>query len=186
MDATARDFNQNLSANTSGLDDLFEVEVGPGNTKDYQVGPTAGLPVKEAAKLLGLSIKTVKDKLRKGTLIGFKKRDKYGETWLVSPNQEGVVVPSSTWESLPTPADQGDAGVPGTTWQSLPQKTETELTVLVDLLEKKERELEAASYRIGYLESQLETERQQVKLLTDSQHRSGWWAKFMTWFLGTQ
>lgn len=41
--------------------------------------------------------------------------------------------------------------------------------------------LEAASYRIGYLEAQLETERQQIKLLTDSQHKSGWWTRFKKW-----
>lgn len=44
--------------------------------------------------------------------------------------------------------------------------------------------LEAASYRIGYLEAQLETERQQVKLLTDSQHKPGWWAQFKKWCAG--
>ena len=32
------------------------------------------------------------------------------------------------------------------------------------------------------LEAQLENERAQMKLLTDSQHKGGWWAKFSSWF----
>ncbi len=46
------------------------------------------------------------------------------------------------------------------------------------------RKLEGATYRIGYLEAQLEAERQQVKLLTDSLHKPSWWSKFKSWFLG--
>jgi hypothetical protein len=41
------------------------------------------------------------------------------------------------------------------------------------------RKLEGATYRIGYLEALLETERQQVKLLTDSQHKDRWWTRFL-------
>jgi excisionase family DNA binding protein len=46
------------------------------------------------------------------------------------------------------------------------------------------RKLEGASFRIGYLEAQLEAERNQVKLLTDSLHKPSLWTKFKSWFLG--
>ncbi|HMY52689.1 MAG TPA: hypothetical protein PK671_07045, partial [Candidatus Obscuribacter sp.] len=63
-------------------------------------------------------------------------------------------------------------------------KEPPDLTLLVELLKQKDHEIEAASFRIGYLEAQLESERQQVKLLTDSQHKANWWSQFCSWFLG--
>lgn len=49
--------------------------------------------------------------------------------------------------------------------------------------------LEAVVYRNGYLEAQIENERQQVKLLTDRLHipslvpsEPSLWAKFCSWF----
>jgi len=46
--------------------------------------------------------------------------------------------------------------------------------------------LEAATYRIGWLESQLQDREKEVKLLTDSQHKAGWWARFSSWFSKAQ
>lgn len=46
-----------------------------------------------------------------------------------------------------------------------------------------QKELQGAVWRNGYLESQLENERQQIKLLTDSQHKGSWWAGFKKWFV---
>ena len=43
--------------------------------------------------------------------------------------------------------------------------------------------LEAANHRNGYLEAQAEGFQEQIKLLTDSQHKRGWWARFASWFV---
>jgi hypothetical protein len=51
-------------------------------------------------------------------------------------------------------------------------------------LAEAQREIQGAAYRNGYLESQLEIEREQVKLLTDSQHKAGWWHRLSSWFIG--
>lgn len=48
------------------------------------------------------------------------------------------------------------------------------------------RKLEAASYRIGWLESQLQEREKELKLLTDSQHKPGLWAKFTAWLKSTR
>jgi hypothetical protein len=110
-----------------------------------------------------LSIKTIKDRLRKGTLTGFKKRDRFGEKWMVCLGTEYQVVPG--------PTDQGYQVVPG------PTEVFSELQPLLALLENKDRELQAASFRNGYLEAQLAERDQQIKLLTDSQHKPSWWAR---------
>jgi hypothetical protein len=52
------------------------------------------------------------------------------------------------------------------------------------------RELQGANYRVGYLENQvherereLDTHKEQLKLLTDSQERHRrWWHRFMSYF----
>ncbi|HMY52694.1 MAG TPA: helix-turn-helix domain-containing protein, partial [Candidatus Obscuribacter sp.] len=112
MNATARDFNSEIQqADTNGLDALFDAEVLPGTTSDYQVVPTIGVSVQEAAKVLGLSVKTVKDRLRKGTLAGFKKKDKFGDAWLVSLEQSGLVGTTRDYQVGPTE----DSGLVGTT-----------------------------------------------------------------------
>jgi len=61
------------------------------------------------------------------------------------------------------------------------EKPETDNSAKVDIAELL-RKLEAATYRIGYLESKLEDRDEKIKLLTDSQHKGGWWAKFSSWF----
>lgn len=59
-----------------------------------------------------------------------------------------------------------------------------ELKSLLDVITKQAEKLEAASMRIGYLEARTENYETQIKLLTDSQHKRGWWARFGAWFLG--
>ena len=44
-------------------------------------------------------------------------------------------------------------------------------------------QLNALTYRNGYLESKLEEREKEVQLLTDSQHKRGWWARFASWFV---
>ncbi|MGL1143238.1 hypothetical protein ACSTLN_23940, partial [Vibrio parahaemolyticus] len=62
MSEAARDLNIFSATTAEGLEELFDAEVIPGTTDPYQVGPTEGLPVEEAAKVLGISVKTVKDR----------------------------------------------------------------------------------------------------------------------------
>lgn len=52
------------------------------------------------------------------------------------------------------------------------------------------KDLEAASYRVGYLEAQMaeqerliEQQRSQIRLLTDSQYKATWWQRFKQLFV---
>lgn len=68
---------------------------------------------------------------------------------------------------------------------SLPfQQLDKLLEVIKEQSEKLEdanRKLESANYRIGYLEAQSQTYQEQIKLLTDSQHKPSWWQKLTSW-----
>jgi hypothetical protein len=56
--------------------------------------------------------------------------------------------------------------------------------VLLKVIESQAAQLKAAADVITYQRSQLEEKDSQIKLLTDSQHKGGWWARFNAWFLG--
>jgi hypothetical protein len=55
------------------------------------------------------------------------------------------------------------------------------------IIEQLSAKFEGANYRIGWLESQLserEKDVEELKLLTDSQHKPGLWARFKKWCAG--
>lgn len=174
MSDTARDYQDFRPTATEGLDELFDAEVVPGPTDPYQVGPTEGLPVEEAAKVLGLSVKTIKDRLRKGKLSGFKSKDRFGEKWMVCLDGADQVVPGPTELVGPTSPYQ----VGPTDGQS------AVVEAYKEQIKELQNKLEAASYRLGFLEHERETYLEQIKLLTDSQHKPGWWARFKKWCAG--
>ncbi len=66
-----------------------------------------------------------------------------------------------------------------TTIQKLLELIDAERTYSRSLNEK----LEAANHRNGYLEAQTEGYQDQIKFLTDSQHKHGWWTRFSSWFV---
>ena len=49
-----------------------------------------------------------------------------------------------------------------------------------------QKELQGATWRNGYLESQAETKDLQIRLLTDSQHKPSWWTRLASWFSKAQ
>ena len=83
------------------------------------------------------------------------------------------------FEVLPTGADSV-----ATSADSVATGADTER--LWNLLKEKDAKIEALLMRNGYLQSQVETSQEAIKLLTDSQHKRGWWAKFSSWFFKAQ
>jgi len=93
------------------------------------------------------------------------------------------------------PARYQSGSSPETTWYADAQVASSsqgfaqpsfapELKSLLDVITKQAEKLEAASMRIGYLEARTENYETQIKLLTDSQHKRGLWARFGAWFMG--
>jgi chromosome segregation ATPase len=60
----------------------------------------------------------------------------------------------------------------------------TRIDQLESKLDKAQREVQSAAFRNGYLESQIEAERQNIKLLTDRQATTSYWSRFKSWLLG--
>jgi exonuclease VII small subunit len=160
----------------------------------------SGVTLEESARLLNLHVDTIKKRLRKGTLKGFKVQEKFGEKWFVSSEElrgRAQVVTDPT-QVVPSPGPKAVADDPPT-----PESAQVvSVTVsdseqiaplerLVTSLERKDlvienqaHQLKAAGDVIMYLRSQIEEKETQLKLLTDSQHKRGWWTSFCSWFLG--
>ena len=169
--------------------------------------PAEAVPVENAARALGHSLNALKKQLRKGTIKGFKQQTKHGEKWFVDASE----IPS-VCEPVPTSADGCLAPVPAendlclapvpinvevclapvpTSAEPLPEPVSVDNTERLpvdkhlEVIKELQNKIEILTYRNSYLEAQLETEREQIKLLTDSQHQPSWWTKFKSWFMGS-
>lgn len=182
-----------------GLDDVFaEIVQGTpgaipkGTPKTEQACPEAipvqskdipeGVPVEEAARIFGTSTRAIIKRLQKGTLSGFKVPSKFGDKWLVAPEAIPASVEGKS-EAIPE-------GIPKSTEETPAQSKDIPQGVPVEIVQELLRKVEALTYRNGYLESQvaerdrqIEGHQEQIKLLTDSQHKRGWWHRFGSWFV---
>ncbi len=179
MSDTARDDDRTIEpASIEGLEDLF------GERLPVEV--PKGVPADEAAVRLGLTVRAVLKRLRRGSLKGYKAPMKHGEKWFVLLEElpEGVLV-----QAAEVPLDRLEVPL---NCEELPQEVLDGAGKFLEMIEGLQtkldvanNQLQAASFRNGYLEAQLDTERQQVKLLMDSQHNASCWHRTWQWFIGT-
>lgn len=211
MSDTARDYQTIEAASTEGLDSLFEqaqVTYAQAPVAGFEQPVTcaadqeSGVPVELAAKLLGTSTNALKKRLRKGTITGYKLETKHGDKWFVAqgalPQPAPILddlAPVPIIETAPMPVDEAPVtcSVAPVTCAIEPVPTYADSPELFDRIRELEAKLEGATYRNGYLEAENEGLRTllgakdtHIKLLTDSQHKSAWWARFSRWFLGTK
>jgi len=154
-----------------GLEEFF-VSPGDDDTSVTRQTDMVAVSVSEAAKLLGITERSIWRRIRAGKL---QSELCDGKT-IVNVRQSDA--------GLTTPTDVTDTPLTISTCQS--DTSGHQLEKLLELLREKDRELQAATYRNGYLEAQLENQKEQIKLLTDSQHKKAWWARFCSWFAGSR
>jgi hypothetical protein len=194
MSDTARDYQTIESASTEGMDALFDGSV-PGSvleepgTEPCSTSAVEVVSTDEAARRLGISTRAVIKRLKTGALKGFREDSKPRAEWRIywtepgsEPGRTGSFEGTSKGTSEPVDSDK--ANLEG-------QESEVGSSYLVELNTRLLEQIQALTYRNGYLESQLsEREKdiierdEKMKLLTDSQHKGGWWARFSSWFFG--
>lgn len=188
------------SANSScyqGFEDFFHA--GKSRSEDQnQTGTTVvtGLTLKEAVEFYKISEKTIRLHISQGKIPARKEQGPRGLEWRIYPSGipaepeiiEDVteVQPEGNHAGTTAEEDRNRVGTilePGS--ETVPNRQASgELDKLLGLVQAQAQKLEAANYRIGYLEAQTQTYKEQIKLLTDSQHKSGWWVRFCSWFIG--
>lgn len=184
------------STSVDGLEEVFITSEPVTTSSEVSeppevIGSTASelLNTEEAAKRLGISSRAVINRLKAGSLPGKLVQGKYRKEWRVSWD----AVPKSSEEppeikienSEPSEAADRNASE-GLRSSSERSEGSSDSTAILGLLEQNKRlmdQLNALTYRNGYLESKLEEREREVKLLTDSQKRQGRWARFASWFL---
>lgn len=196
MDNLAQNY-QTTSATVQGLDALFETTETPSqneilsetneNVAETQNETSESLTVSEVVKRLGIPRSTVYRHIQSGKYQGVR-----GADGKVRIPLRQVETADLSHETL---CETGNETV---SHREIAGETENETVSHCEILTGTINEtvaetldikglltkLEAATYRIGYLEAQLEAERQQVKLLTDSQHKPSWWQWVKSLFWG--
>jgi len=146
------------------------------------------ITTEEAAQRLGISARAVINRLKAGTLVGEKVKGKYRKEWRVyweeAPNdsETDVDVELDTSEASEGFEKKGSEEV-GTGRSNDSEVIDRSIaSVLLEQNRQLMEQLNALTYRNGYLEAQAESHKEQIKLLTDSQSKTGWWQRFSAWF----
>lgn len=192
MSDTARDYQTIESAAIEGLEDFFAdpvtrtdsdpVNLDRSDSPDKSLVTDIYWTPQEAAAYFGVSVRTIRRRLQDGSLVGRKVNGLNGPEWQVDP-----VTRANKDQANPVRSDSPDndpVTVSVTHNNVVADKLLDYLREKDELLARKEKDLQAASATIGYLKAQLEAQEKEIKLLTDSQHNGGWWARFSSWFFG--
>ena len=191
MSDTVRDYQSPEPAKTDGLDDLFDVLptsadsfMTPADTltTDAVIVATSAdsgkwITVVEAASLLKKSERTVQRYAKSGKLRS--KTDESGRLLILSATPADFL---DGTDNVATSADSDN----GLAISAGGVATGADNERLWNLLKEKDAKIEALLMRNGYLQAQVETSQEAIKLLTDSQHKPSWWAKFSNWFFKAQ
>ena len=167
MDNLAQNYQPSEPASLAGLEEVFEVREQDANqtlsSSSVREQDASYLSVEQAATLLGISVRAVQKRLKKGALTGRKEKTDRGERWLVEVREQdasrsengslvreqengsyGCIHPAQ--DVIMIEADVDSDHAPGT----------EQLTR--ELLAK----LEVLTYRNGYLEAQLADRQKEV------------------------
>ncbi len=204
MTDTARDYKTLTTADTNGMDDLFEIDASllvsdapvPPVGRELDVDRGAYISVEEASTRLNLSIRAIQKRLKRGTLKGVKTKVGSAERWLVAVSD----INESQYANMDASSEIAYAAIEivDANHAQVGKKRDANLemgreqdasisdTYKDSLIKELQAKLEAATFRIGYLQHHVESQEADIKLLTDRQHTTGRWSRFKNWFLGQQ
>jgi len=166
MSEIANSLTKPETTTVTGLEEFFIDTVD----QEWTNSPSTmdqGWTLSEAAESYNVTERTIRRWIKEQVISARKVDGPRGPEWRINPG--------STMDK--------DQIHPGST---VDFKASNELLKIVQDLQTKldnaNQQLQAASFRNGYLESQLENHKEQIKLLTDNQHKQGWWARLKNRF----
>lgn len=205
MTDPARNYQTVESASIEGLEDLFGNEVlssesVAGPSRDEDAGLSRYISALEASLILGINKRSVIRLINEQKLDAIKENGKYLIdksaverrkteakktalfTDVVALDMEGAGPARDDDTHLHVSVDM-EGPRPSRDEDSPENCVVSPMSSTIDAFALL-KELEGATFRIGYLEAQLAERDQQIKLLADSQHKPGWWARFKKWCAG--
>ncbi|MBU6455439.1 MAG: hypothetical protein KGS72_26950 [Cyanobacteria bacterium REEB67] len=191
----------------NGLDEVFDVDttlsddLDQASTRVPEADITvedksiSGLTIKEASAHYALAVATVRLKIKLGEIPAIKVSGAKGPEWRVYPDgiPQGLDQPDITdGASVCQPDDRvaEDYQISDSRLAQGFHLANINVASLIEANQQLTSKLESVVYRNGYLQAQLEAERQQIKLLTDQLHKptpavkENWWARLGAWFIG--
>lgn len=186
MSDTARDYQTTDHASIEGFEDLLEIvptaaDTLADTTRDVPTDADSfeWLSIVQAAARLDKSERTIHRYIKAAKVRS--KTDQQGRLLVgLSALADRF---ADTEIFVPTAADtQAEALTDADTLST--DSRVNDLDSHLELIKELQGKLEVLTYRNGYLESKLEDREQQIKLLTDSQHKPSRWAAFKKWFFG--
>lgn len=146
-------------------------------TMSDTVGQVIGekVSITEAAIRLGVSERTIQRRITRGQLV--TEKDAAGRVYVVCPTQSDTL---SVSVGQPTSVDSQQSDTVGHS------ESKSDQDQLWEMVRTQATKIEALTARNGWLESQLHERQEDIKelkLLTDSQNKRGWWARFASWFV---
>lgn len=196
---------------TDGFDGLFQGVSMP-EPDQFKGGSTAepGLTLKEAVEFYKVSDKSVRIRIGQGKIPAIKVPGNNGPEWRIFPNGLPTAEPDrnqgdssiepdrnqsgSTVEAEPVEEPTGVepawceaenvGSVDSVSLDQARNERVEELGQLLSIISSQAEKLEAANYRIGYLQSKVENQEEQIKLLMCSERSNSWWQSFCNWMLG--
>lgn len=159
----------NSHLTVDGLEEIFiESETVAQPFREGDATLPRGLTFKEACDYFALKPTALRTRIKSGEITAEKTEGINGPEWRIYPAQ-----PSRN------PSGHFTQPLRGTE----PDKLMEMIQDLQSKLDKANQQLQAASFRNGYLESQVDSHKEQIKLLVDSQHNNHpWWHRFGSWF----
>jgi len=168
-----------------GLEHVLEAgdtggDLSPGDSMAPGDRPGDMWTLDDAIRHLAVTKRTILRKLKNGELAGYKVPGPFGPEWRIYPSAKGNDIAD---DLSPPRLSPGDPVVsppdPG-----MLEELRRQISNLKSENQSLHKELQGANWRNGYLESQVQSQEAQLKLLTDSRHKPGRWARFCSWFAG--
>ncbi len=208
MSDTARDILDVETSSTEGLDDLFASAQPLRNSEPLDPQPfqsegatlASGLSFKEACDFYNLKPTALRSRIKTGKVSAEKVDGPNGPEWRIYP--EALVTPlrdPSVGNAQPSRHPDGTVAEPlrhpdDTATQPFRDPIDSRLFDMIDdlqaKLEQANRQLQAANFRVGYLENQVSERHNDIidltstiKLLTDNQQKPSWWQRFKAFFV---
>ncbi|HEY9680637.1 MAG TPA: helix-turn-helix domain-containing protein [Oculatellaceae cyanobacterium] len=192
MGSQALDANKDPLA-IQGLEDLLLAKPGPDDTNpdkptpDSPPTPENWWTLAEATGALSINERTLRRWIKQGKIEAAKVQGPWGEEWRIKPGSvraSAITSPGSVNDS-PDRTDPSGPPTPDYNFQEM-VALKTRLEIVERQNEEMREQLQGATFRNGYLVAQLESKDRDIKLLTDSQHKQGWWTRFCSWLVGSK
>jgi hypothetical protein len=192
MSNTIENFDVPGNPSTEGMEDLFQGEnldvtqALPQEVEEVTESETELLSIAEASRLKNIPYTTFYKQVKAGKHPTATDSD--GKLCVVIDRKPGETDQATQrTENLSGETEHVTASVSGVTESITSGENPGNPAKHLDVIQQLNEKLIAASYRIGYLESQVrerEGDIQDLKLLTDRLQKPTRWQQFVRWFMG--